>query len=194
MSKFIPIFFMSSLIFAASTLLAVTDPVQASGKSKYAVIDMQAVILAVDEGKAARAELETEIKKKEVEFKKKQEELDAMNKEWKSQAAVLSESAKYEKQQKFQEKFLEYKNLENAFQGEIKQKEQKATQKIAINVAQMVQELAKEKGYEAVFETNSAGLLFLKDPEDITKEVIGSYSKKASTMKTDKTAKSEEKK
>ncbi len=168
------------ILSLGSNLLAVTEPASANPpKGKYAVIDMQAVILAVDEGKTARAELEAEIKKKEGEFKKKQEELDTMNKEWKSQAAVLSESARFEKQQKFQEKFLEYKNAEQAFQAEIKQKEQQATQKIAVNVAQMVQQLGKEAGYDAVFETNSAGLLYLKDPVDITKEVIASYTKKA---------------
>ena len=73
---------------------------------KYGVVDMQQVILSVEEGKAARAQLEGEIKAKESELQKQKEELDKMNNEWKNQAALLSEDARMKKQQEFQEKFL----------------------------------------------------------------------------------------
>ena len=43
---------------------------------KYAVVDMQAVILNVEEGKVARTDLEKEIKDKEKELQKQKEELD----------------------------------------------------------------------------------------------------------------------
>lgn len=173
-----------------SSLIAVTAQVQAKDNSKFAVIDMQAVILNVDEGKAARSELEAEIKKKEAEFAKQKAELDKMNEEWKGQAAVLSESARMKKQQEFQEKFLELRNAEMGFQQDIKRREQKATQKIAMGVAKLVEDISKAKGYEAVFETNSAGLLYLKDPVDLTKDVIAAYAKQGGG----KTAKQEEKK
>ncbi len=173
-----------------SSLVAVTAQVQAKDKAKFAVIDMQAVILNVEEGKAARAELEAEIKKKETEFGKQKTELDKMNEEWKSQAAVLSESARLKKQQEFQEKFLELRNAEMGFQQDIKRREQKATQKIALGVAKLVEDISKAQGYEAVFETNSAGLLYLKDPVDLTKDVIAAYAKQGGG----KTAKKDTKK
>ena len=44
---------------------------------------MQKIILSVEEGKTAREKLGKEIKSKEQEFRKKKEELDAMNKSWK---------------------------------------------------------------------------------------------------------------
>jgi outer membrane protein len=145
--------------------------------SRYAVVDMQAVILNVPEGKEARAKLEKEIKDKEKELQAAKAELDKMNNEWKSQAAVLSEAARAKKQQEFQEKFLDLRNKEMTFQKEIKEKEQAATQKIAVAVTKQVNELAKQRGYEMVFETSSAGLLYLKDPYDMTKEVIDAYAK-----------------
>lgn len=179
-----------SLFGLTSSLVAVTEQVQAKDKGRFAVIDMQSVILNVEEGKAARAELEGEIKKKEAEFVKQKAELDKMNEEWKGQAAVLSESARMKKQQEFQEKFLELRNAEMTFQQEIKRREQKATQKIAMGVAKLVEDISKAQGFEAVFETNSAGLLYLKDPVDLTKEVIAAYAKQGGS----KTAKQEEKK
>ena len=98
-----------------------------------------------------------------------------LNKDWKSQAPLLSEEARLKKQQDFQEKFLNLRNQEMTFQAEIKRKEQKATQKIAMQVSDLVNTLAKERGFLMVFETNSAGLIYLRDPVDLTKEVITAY-------------------
>ncbi|MCX6131996.1 MAG: OmpH family outer membrane protein, partial [Proteobacteria bacterium] len=73
---------------SASTATAAVEP------SKYGVVDMQAVILNVEEGKQARADLERQIKDKEKELMKKKEELDKMNQEWEKQAPLLNEQAR----------------------------------------------------------------------------------------------------
>lgn len=164
------------LFSMTSTLLAVTGQVQAKPNSaKYGVIDMQAVILNVSEGKDARDKLKGEIEAKEKELMKEKQELDKLNEEWKSQAALLSEAARLKKQQEFQERFLELRNSEMTFQQEIKRKEQSATQSIAVKVAKLVEKMAEEKKLEAVFEANTSGLLYLKDPLDLTKDVITKF-------------------
>jgi outer membrane protein len=150
---------------------------------KFGLIDMQAVILNVQEGKDARAALEKEIKGKEGDFTKRREELDKMNKEWQGQAALMSEEARLTKQKDFQEKFLSLRNDEQAFRDDVKRKEQKATQAIAGKVEGMVQKLAKDKGLEVVFEINSAGLLYVNDPVDLTKDVIDAYAKASAPPK-----------
>jgi outer membrane protein len=156
----------------------------AQGKNyKYAVVDMQQVILNVAEGKAARSGLEKEIKAKEADLMSKKKGLDKMNKEWKAQAPLLSESARFKRQQEFQEKFLSLRNQEMAFQQQIKAKEAKATQKIAIAITKLVNGIAKERGYEMVFETSSAGLVYLKDPYDLTREVIAAFDARTKKKK-----------
>lgn len=154
--------------------------VSALAPGKIGVIDMQQVILNVEEGKKARAQLETEIKAKEAGLLKQKEELDKMNKEWKDQAPLLSEDARMKKQSEFQEKFLALRNAEMEYQAEIKRKEQKATQAIAMKVTQLVDSIAKSRKLVAVFETNSAGLLYLDSPVDLTQVVIGEYGKQPS--------------
>ena len=163
--------------FGIGMMTAGATAPRAEAKGKYGVVDMQSVILSVDEGKEARASLEKEIRSKEEEFGKKKSELDKMNEEWKGQSAILSETAKTQKQQEFQEKFMTLRNAEMEFQNEIKKKEQKATQKIAMKVAGMVDKMAKEKGLEVVFESNSSGLLYLDTPTDLTKDVITAYNR-----------------
>lgn len=157
----------------------------AAAAGQYGVVDMQQVILTVEEGKQARAALESEIKAKEAELTKSKDELDKMNKEWKDQSALLSEDARMKKQQEFQEKFLALRNSEMEFQASIKRKEQKATQGIAVKVAGVVDAIAKQKKLIAVFETNSAGLLYLESPVDLTQDVIAEYSKKGTTAAAD---------
>ena len=145
---------------------------------KYGVIDMQAVILNVEEGKSARADLEKKIKGKEQDFNKRRDELDKMNKDFQGQSALMSEEARLNKQKEFQEKFLALRNDEMSFRESVKQDEQKATQGIAAKVEGIVQKMAKEKSLEVVFEVNNAGLLYLAEPVDLTKAVIDAYGKK----------------
>ncbi|MCX6107623.1 MAG: OmpH family outer membrane protein [Proteobacteria bacterium] len=159
-------------------LLAASPAKAQASQGKFGVVDMQQVILSVEEGKTARSQLEAEIKAKESELGKQKEELDKMNNEWKNQAALLSEDARMKKQQEFQEKFMTLRNAEMEFQANIKRKEQKATQQIAMKVAQVVDQIAKQKKLVAVFETNSAGLLYLESPVDLTQEVVSEYAKR----------------
>lgn len=176
------------LILVQAIVTSESRAVAKPGK-KFAVVDMQAVILNVEEGKAARSKLEKEIKAKEKELLGKKKELDKMNKEWKDQAPLLSEAARIKKQQDFQQKFLALRQQEMAFQQEIKRKEQKVTQKIAINITKLVNNIAKKRGFDMVFETSSAGLVYLKDPVDITKDVIKAYKGGGKTATAKPTAK-----
>lgn len=182
--RFFPFLLLCAVYTRPSSAQAVAKPGEGGGK--HGVIDMQAVILNVEEGKQARAELEKQIKEKEKDLLKKKEELDKMNQEWEKQAPLLNEQARMSKQKEFQEKFMSLRNEEMGFQNEIKGKEQQATQKIAIAVSKLVNDIAKQKGLEVVFEANSAGLLYLKDPVDLTKETIAAFeaqSKKGNTAK-----------
>ncbi len=169
----------AAILFTSEPGSAVAKPQAAT--SKYGVVNMQSVILNVAEGKAARSELEKAIKAKEADLKTKKAELDKLNNEWKNQAAILSEQARLQKQQEFQQKFIALRNEEMTFQKEIKRKEQTATQKIAMKVTQLVNDLAAKRGFEMVFETSSAGLVYLKNPVDLTPEVTKMYEAQSAT-------------
>lgn len=144
---------------------------------KIGIINMQKIILNVEDGKTARSDLEKEIKAKEAEFLKQKAELDKLNQEWQNQSALLSEEARLKKQQDFQKKFLELRNAEMGFQNEIKQKEQRVTQEIAGKAAGLARNLAEKQKLEVVFEANSAGLVWVNKPVDLTDDVISLYGK-----------------
>ncbi|MFK7825423.1 MAG: OmpH family outer membrane protein [Oligoflexales bacterium] len=170
------------IFFVFSGMLTLATRGEAIASSGVGVIDMQQVILNVEEGKQARSELEKVIKSKEAEFLKQKQELDRMNKEWQDQSALLSEEARMSKQREFQEKFMQMRNAEMAFQNQIKQKEQKATQEIAVKASKIVQGIAEKKKLQMVFETHSAGLVYVSKPVDLTTEVIAVYGKQGKTI------------
>ncbi len=174
----------TALLLAQGTLKAEETT---KGGHTYGIVDMQKVILSVDEGKQARSDLEKEIKEKEKGLGKQKEELDKLNQDWQKQAALLSEEARLSKQKDFQEKFMTLRKAEMDFQNEMKQKEQAATQKIAMKVAGLVDKIARDKKFVAVFETNSSGLLYLENPVDLTDQVIAVYN--ASEKELPKSAK-----
>lgn len=155
--------------------------------SKYGIVDMQRVILSVAEGKAERKRLEKQIKNKEKKLLEAKAELEKLNKDWQSQAPLLSEKAKLEKQQAFQEKLISLRNAEMEFHADIKRKEQNATKHIADKVAVLVDKMATKENFIMIFETSTSGLLYLKDPVDITARVIAAYDK-AHPYKAKKTA------
>jgi outer membrane protein len=182
----------AALLGGASSLIAVTAASQGkSSKPAYAILDMQSVILSVEEGRSARASLEKEFEQKKTEVKKNFEELEKMRKEWESKQALLSDQAKMKMQNEFQQKFVQLRTKEMKYDQEMKKKEQEATQKIAVKVAKIVQGYAKEKGLDAVFEANTSGMLYVRDPINITSVIIEKYGK---THGSDKTAKKVEKK
>lgn len=146
--------------------------------AQFGVVDIQRVILSVEEGKSARSDLEKEIKEKEKSFMTQKKELDDMNQQWKSQSALMSEQARRDKQTEFQEKFMALRNEEMQFQQGLKKREGEATQAIAIKVAKMVTEMAQQRKLEIVFEANSSGLIYVKDPVDLTADVIKNYDSK----------------
>lgn len=162
--------------FLLLLLVVNSSTVWAEKSSRYGVVDMQRVILSVEEGKQARQKLEKQIKAKEKLLRKSKQELDTLNKEWQSQAPLLSESAKLKKQQEFQEKFVTLRNKEMEFQAEIKRKEQQATKDIAVKIARLVEKMAVKMKLDVVFESSS-GLLYVKNPTDLTSKVIDNYNR-----------------
>lgn len=156
-------------------LLSFVSSTSFSSNVKIGVVDIQKVILSVSDGKLARENLQKKIKAKEFELKKKKDELDKMNQNWKKRAALMSEEAKMKAQNEFQQKFMALRNEEMQFQNQIKQEEVQATQKIARPASAIINEMGKEKGFDLVFESSNSGILYARNPVDLTDEVIKKY-------------------
>ena len=157
-----------ALLFA--TALSATASAQAI---KIAVVDVQAAIQAVPEGKAAKSRLESDAKKIQADLDKQQNELKAMKEELEKQAALLQDAVKRQKLKDYQGKLLALQENYVKNQQELKDKEGKLLKPIIDKVTKTAADIAKAEGYTIVIERGA--VLFAIDAIDITKTVIARY-------------------
>lgn len=177
---------LASLVLASLALALspphVLDVALAQGASsktaamRMAFVDMQQAILQTEEGKIARAKIEKEAESKKKDLVTQQAELKKLDDDFQAQQGVLSETDKAKKSQEFQTKLQSLRSAEVNFQQEVRQKEMDETQKIFKNLAAIIDEVGKKKGYDMVFERGSGALLYAAKIDDITTEVVQAYN------------------
>jgi outer membrane protein len=171
--------------------LGSVERVQAQQALKVGVVDLQAVLDSSGRGKAAKdrlkelsVKLQEEIKTKR-EFKdKREEELQRMRTEIRSQGLVLSEPARVAKEEDFRNKMRELKRfiddtnrfIEDATQ-EFREREVRETQLLLAEIRKTVAEIGKQENYSLILEgnENAAVVLYFTKTIDLTPKVIQRY-------------------
>jgi Skp family chaperone for outer membrane proteins len=98
----------------------------------------------------------------------------------------MSEADKNKKMQEFQKKVQDYQTTKYNFQQMMQKEEGEATNKIYREASAEIQAIGKEKDYELVLEKSSGVLLYAKQAEDITEEVLMRYNKRTRSSEKDK--------
>lgn len=170
---------------AALALAAAPFAAQAQKLSglRLGYVDMQAAILQTEEGKAAKSKIEKEAEDKRKDLLNQQGELKKLDEEMQAQSAVLSEEVKVTKQKELQTKYQGFRNAQMAFEQEVRQKEMQETQKIFQNLSKVIDDVAKKKNLDLVFERGAGALLYASKIEDITPEVVSAYNSKHKVKK-----------
>jgi outer membrane protein len=150
---------------------------------RWAFVDMQAAILQTEEGKNAKAKIEKDAEAKRQDLLNQEKELKKLDDEFQAQQAVLSEDAKKAKHSEFQSKFQKLQGARMAFEQEVRQKEMQETQKIFQNLTSVIDDVAKRKGYEVVFERGAGAVLYAAKIDDITADVVTAYNGKHKVSK-----------
>ena len=164
---------------------------QAQQALKVGVVDLQLVLDSSVRGKAAKdrlkdmgAKLQEEIKVKR-EFKdKREEELQRLRTEIRSQGLVLSEPARIAKEEDFRNKIRELKRfiddtnrfIEDATQ-EFREREGRETQLLLAEIRKIVAEVGKQENYSLILEgnENAAVVLYYTKTIDLTQKIVQRY-------------------
>jgi len=158
-------------------MMSVLISISVMGANKFAVVDMQRIIIEVNQGKKAMSTLKAEKSKKEKiinakkqNFMKQQKELEEM---MKNPAADRTKAeAKYkELAQTYQMLQMEAQKM----QQELMKKEQAAAKKILEKAQTVLAKIVKKDNYTMVF--NKAALLYAPPSVDITNQLIREYDK-----------------
>jgi outer membrane protein len=165
--------------------LALVETAQAQ---KVGVVDLQAVLDQSTRGRSAKDRLrdlgdrlQQEIKSK-LEFKRqKEEELQKLQSEFRSQKDLLTEQARAAKDEDYRRRARELKRFiddtnrftEDATQ-EFREREVRETQALLLAVRRVVQEIGENEGYQMVLEgnENTAVVLYFNRSIDITPKVV----------------------
>ena len=175
-----------SCIVTVALGLGLADTAQA--QFKVAVVDLQAVLDQSVRGKSAKdrlrdlgEKLQQEIKAK-VELKRqKEEELQKLQTEFRTQKDLLTEQARAAKDEEYRRRARELKRFiddtnrftEDATQ-EFRERELRETQNLLLTVRKVVQEIGEKEGYNLVLEgnENTALVLYFNKSTDITPRVV----------------------
>ena len=141
---------------------------------KIGYVDVQRAVQEVEEGKAARTRLQSELQQKRADLDKKRADLEKMKADYDKQAPVLSDEAKRQKQEQLQKAFVEAQNAAGQMQEELSGKEQEAMQSISKRLLQVVAEVSDKENF--TFVLDKAALLYAPAASDITNEIVRRYN------------------
>ncbi|MBI5454446.1 MAG: OmpH family outer membrane protein [Deltaproteobacteria bacterium] len=150
----------------------------AAAEVKIAYANLQKALNECDAGKKAKdtladeaKKLEEELNSKQEELKKMKDEIDKKGKVWNAETREAKEKEFKNRSQEFQKRFMQY--------GEdLNKRKQEIESKIIQGLRDTVEEIAKKKGYNYVFEKSVGGLLYAPADADLTPEVIKAFNAK----------------
>ncbi len=148
---------------------------------KIAVIDYQVILRKSSAIKSVREQAEMHRKKLQSEITDKEKKLRADGQALAQQRAVLSPEAFAKRQSELQSKMVEVQSQVQARRRQLEQAFAQADRKFENTVVKLVDLIAKENGYNLVFNKNP--LMYAAPKLDITAMVLKRLDKQLPTLK-----------
>jgi outer membrane protein len=165
---------MKKIVVALMALLLLAAPALADTKIAY--VDLQKALNLSKAGAQAKSDIGVQVKKYEAEFKTKQEKLMKMKGELEKQAALLSDSAKAEKEREFQKNVVDLQRFQKDIKQELQQKDAGLTKQILSELYVILQKIGKDGGYTMILEKNEGAIIYAVENLDLTNELIKTYN------------------
>lgn len=165
------------LWIAALTLLLFAWTGTSLAADKIGFINMQTIIQNSNAGKKAAedfkklfAQKQGNIKAMEAEVKKLKDELD-------KQGAVMTASARTDKEAAYQRKMRDYQILVDDTNKELQKRDQEYSQQLIPEILKVVRAIAEKEKYTLILDISTMPLPYFDKANDISKKVIDDYNK-----------------
>lgn len=162
--------------FLVLVLSFVLLSVAVHAEEKIGLVNLQSALNQVDEGKRAMSGIQSEVNAKKTELDNLKTNLKKMRDNVEKQKMVLSQDALQQKMGEIQTKFMELQQKAMQYDQELKKKESDSVQKILQKLRDVVVVVAKQGGYDMVYENSASTVLYSSKGVDITAEVIKAYN------------------
>ena len=162
------------MLFAAAALAVQFAARRACAAEEGAiyVVDIQRVISESVAGKAARNNIEAEIKKAEAKLALMKSEFDKAREEFSKQASLLSAEALQEKKEGLQKRETALQRAAQDQREELMRKNGAELNKVVEQVQKIVDELAKSGNYPVVIEKDPRFVVYAGSRFDLTEQVV----------------------
>ena len=140
--------------------------------AKVGFIDLQVIASNSVEGKAATAQLQEFLKKKNAEIAEKTKQFQALQTKLQQGGTVLSEQARSQAEKDVQKLQREVQNLQEDAQQEHQDMTQRLQAQFQERLNPVIEQIATEKGLYAVFSIRDSGIIWGYQGIDLSAEVI----------------------
>ena len=157
---------------------------QAASGSKIGVIEVQRIVQESAIGKESLARVQKIQQAKQEELTRRQKELRDLETKIQDQGKALSEDAMEKLQKEYQAKAVELKRFQDDAQKELEETQRKELGDLEKRIMPVITEVAREQGYQLVFNKFNSGLLYADDKSvDLTEAVITKFNSQIAAPK-----------
>jgi outer membrane protein len=181
MKQVVALFTLALVLALASSALAASGVKYASldarkilmdsGEAKFAFVDVQKILTLSYAGKEAKAKLDSEVLKAEMEKNSREQELNKLKAELEKQSVHLPETERTARQKIYEHRFQEYQQFITKSTEELRAENGELVKSIVGNIVKVVQDYGRKKGSLCIFFKDES-MLYLDDKVDITDAIL----------------------
>jgi outer membrane protein len=163
-----------------AALLAAGCLVGASAEMKIGFINVEEIFKNYAGTKDAQAKFDKEVAKWEQDASTRQKEIKDIKDQLEKQSLLLSPERKAELEAKLKQKMVEYQDfLQTKFgqKGEVLSKNEELTKPIIEKINKIIEKIAKDEGYDFIFDARAGGVIYGKPAFDLTERVLNLLNK-----------------
>jgi outer membrane protein len=149
--------------------------------AKIAFINPQRIFQESADGKTALTRVNALTQKKQTENTAKQKALQDNQQKLQSGGSVMSDQARDQLQKEIERQQLDLQRFQQDAQAEIQELQTEVQNEFARKVQPLIDQIAKEKGLQLVFNVNDAGFAWVEPGLDLTGELIKKLDAKPAT-------------
>jgi len=152
--------------------------------TKIGVIEVQRIVQESAVGKESLARVQKLQQAKQEDLQKRQKELRDLEQKIQDQGKALSEDAMEKLQKEYQGKAVDLKRFQDDAQRELEEAQRKELGDLEKRIMPVINDVAREQGYQLVFNKFNSGLLFADDKStDLTDAVITRFNSQIAAPK-----------
>lgn len=164
------------LIFGMIFIMLFGVEIQSASAQRFAWIDTEYILSQMPEFTAAQKQVETLSGQWAKEIEDRQKEIDGLYRNLAAEQALLTDEMRTQRETEIRKKESELADFQKkkfGFEGEVFSKKKDLLKPIQDKVYEAVQKLAREKGYDVIFDKSGAITMLYSNPKmDKSDEVI----------------------